>query len=237
MLIERLSAEKAVVEFVVQGTGLGIDAGYLEQVFDDFSQEDSSVTRTFGGTGLGLGISKKLVELLGGELRIESQKNQGTTSRFILLLHVGTAQDLLRKDGFDVSRMQAALRGKRTLLVEDNHFNRMLALVFLANCGMEVTEAENGQVAVAHAQNQSFDLILMDLQMPVMDGYKATELRRQLHLTVPIITLTANAINGERSKCLTAGMNDYLTKPYQKVGLVSMVHDWVIGGAQRPVGR
>ena len=238
VLIERLSAEKAVVEFVVQDTGVGIDAGYLEQVFDDFSQEDSSVTRTFGGTGLGLGISKKLVELLGGELRIESQKNQGTISRFTLLLHVGTAQDLPRKGGFDVSHMQAALRGKRILLVEDNQFNRMLAMVFLANCGMEVTEAENGQVAVVHAQNQSFDLILMDLQMPVMDGYKATEyLRQQLHLTVPIIALTANAISGERSKCLAAGMNDYLTKPFQEVGLVSMVHDWIIGRAQRPVGR
>ena len=238
VLIERLSAEKAVVEFVVQDTGVGIDAGYLEQVFDDFSQEDSSVTRTFGGTGLGLGISKKLVELLGGELRIESQKNQGTTSRFTLLLPVGTAQDLPRKDGFDVSRMQAALRGKRILLVEDNRFNRMLAMIFLVNCGMEVTEAENGQVAVAHAQNQSFDLILMDLQMPVMDGYKATEyLRQQLHLTVPIIALTANAISGERSKCLAAGMNDYLTKPFQEVGLVSMVHDWVIGNEQRSVSR
>ncbi len=134
--------------------------------------------------------------------------------------------------------MQAALRGKRILPVEDNQFNRMLAMILLANCGMEVTEAENGQVAVAHVQNQSFDLILMDLQMPVMDGYKATEyLRQQLHLTVPIIALTANAISGERSKCLVAGMNDYLTKPFQEVGLVSMVHDWVIGNEQRPVGR
>ncbi|MBF9236784.1 PAS domain S-box protein [Hymenobacter sp. BT683] len=221
---------EAAVEFMVQDTGIGIDAEYLAQVFDDFSQEDSSVTRKFGGTGLGLGISQKLVELLGGTLHIESQKNRGTTSRFTLQFPIGTEQDLPQKDLSDVSSMQHALRGKRVLLVEDNVFNRMLATIFLTNAGMDVTEAANGEVAVAVAAHQSFDLVLMDVQMPVMNGYLATALlRERFGSTVPIIALTANAIQGERSKCIAAGMNDYLTKPFQEATLVKMVYDWVAG--------
>ncbi|WP_051718823.1 PAS domain S-box protein [Hymenobacter sp. IS2118] len=229
-LLEPAAADTVTVEFVVQDTGIGIDADYLAQVFDDFSQEDSSVTRNFGGTGLGLGISQKLVELLGGTLRIESQKNQGTTNRFTLQLPIGEEHDLPQKEYSDVSHLRPALRGKRILLVEDNVFNRMLATIFLANAGMEVTEAANGEVALALAAHQPFDLVLMDVQMPVMNGYVATALfREQFGPTVPIIALTANAIKGERSKCLAAGMNDYLTKPFQEAALVKMVHDWVAG--------
>jgi CheY-like chemotaxis protein len=223
-------AGKVAVEFLVQDTGVGIDAEYLARVFDDFSQEDSSVTRKFGGTGLGLGISKKLVELLGGELRIESEKNRGTTSRFTLRLPIGAEHDVPAKDGADVSGFQQALRGKRVLLVEDNVFNRMLASIFLTNAGLEVKEAENGKIAVAMAREQPFDVVLMDVQMPVMNGYEATAiLREQFGLAVPIIALTANAITGERSKCLAAGMNDYLTKPFKEDSLVKMVYDWVLG--------
>ena len=218
----------AVVEFAIQDTGIGIEAEFLAQVFDDFSQEDSSITRQFGGTGLGLGISKKLVELMGGELRIESQKNQGTTSRFTLRLPIGTGQDVHHKEVSDLTGLQPLLRGKRILLVEDNAFNRMLATIFLTNSELVVTEALNGQVAVELAQVQEFDLILMDVQMPVMNGYQATAvLRQQLGLVVPIIALTANAITGEREKCLAAGMNDYLTKPFQEASLVKMVYDWI----------
>lgn len=229
-VVEWLAGDEVLVEFSVQDTGVGIDAEYLTQVFDDFSQEDSSVTRKFGGTGLGLGISKKLVELLGGELLIESEKNRGTTSRFVLRLPVGAAHDVPQKDGDDVSGLQHALRGQRILLVEDNMFNRMLATIFLTNGGMTVTEASNGEVAVELARNQEFDLILMDVQMPVMNGYEATAfLRQELGLTVPIIALTANAIVGERAKCLAAGMNDYLTKPFQEASLIKMVYDWTLG--------
>ncbi|HEX8327772.1 MAG TPA: PAS domain S-box protein [Hymenobacter sp.] len=220
----------AEIEFAVQDTGVGIEAEYLAQAFEDFSQEDSSVTRKVGGTGLGLGISKKLVELLGGQLRIESEKNVGTTSRFTLRLPVGAEQHVPAKDGIEISAFQLALQGKRVLLVEDNVFNRMLASIFLANAGLEVVEAENGQVAVSLAQEQPFDLILMDVQMPVMNGYEATAvLRQELGLVVPIIALTANAISGERSKCLAAGMNDYLTKPFKEDLLVKMVYDWTLG--------
>jgi PAS domain S-box-containing protein len=229
-LLELTDSREALVEFTVQDTGIGIDADYLAKVFDEFSQEDSSVTRKFGGTGLGLGISQKLVELLGGQLRIESRKHHGTSSRFALRLPVGTAHDVPQKEGADVSGLQHALRGKRVLLVEDNVFNRMLASIFLTNAELDVTEAGNGQVAVELVQSYHFDLILMDVQMPVMDGYEATTLiRHQVGPHLPIIALTANAIQGERDKCLAAGMNDYLTKPFQEATLVKMVYDWVLG--------
>ncbi|GAA3987919.1 PAS domain S-box protein [Hymenobacter antarcticus] len=228
LVAETHEAGLVVVEFAIQDTGIGIEAGFLAQVFDDFSQEDSSVTRQFGGTGLGLGISKKLVELMGGELRIESQKNQGTTSRFTLRLPIGTGQDVPHREGSDFTGLPHLLRGKRILLVEDNAFNRMLAAIFLTNSELVVTEALNGQVAVELARAQEFDLILMDVQMPVMNGYQATAvLREQLGLAVPIIALTANAITGEREKCLAAGMNDYLTKPFEEASLMKMVYDWV----------
>ncbi|MBD2721763.1 PAS domain S-box protein [Hymenobacter armeniacus] len=229
-LLETTAAGEAVVEFTVRDTGIGIDADYLAQVFNDFSQEDSSVSRRFGGTGLGLGISKKLVELLGGELRIESRKDHGTVSHFTLRLPVGNEHDVPRKPTADAAGPPQDLRGKRVLLVEDNAFNRMLAGIFLANAELDVTEASNGQVAVDLARQQCFDLMLMDVQMPVMNGYEATAIiRQELGLRTPIIALTANAIKGERSKCLAAGMNDYLTKPFQEAELVKMVYDWVAG--------
>ena len=230
-LLETLPDGQVLVEFAVGDTGIGMEPEYLAHIFENFSQEDSSVSRRFGGTGLGLGISKKLVELLGGELRVSSQKGWGTTSRFVLRLPVGTPDALPAKAAPpDLSSLRYALRGKRVLLVEDNTFNRMLANVFLTNLAMDVTEATNGEQAVELARAQAFDLILMDVQMPLMDGYEATAiLRQRVGLTGPIIALTANAISGEREKCLAVGMNDYLTKPFQEAALVRIVHDWVLG--------
>jgi PAS domain S-box-containing protein len=232
-LLEALPDGEVRVEFAVGDTGIGMDADYLAQIFENFSQEDSSISRKFGGTGLGLGISKKLVELLGGELHVSSQKNWGTTSRFALPLAVASPADLPQpKASPNLSSLRYALRGKRVLLVEDNSFNRMLAGVFLNNLSLDVTEAANGEIAVALAQAQAFDLILMDVQMPVMNGYEATAiLRQELGLTVPIIALTANAISGEREKCLAVGMNDYLTKPFQEGDLIRIVQSWVLGQA------
>ncbi|GAB3856274.1 hypothetical protein GCM10028822_28410 [Hymenobacter terrigena] len=235
-LLDHPNPDEVLAEFTVQDTGIGIEAEYLNRIFDDFSQEDSTVTRRFGGTGLGLGISKKLVHLLGGELRIESQKNHGTVSRFSLRLPVGNAQHLSPKDPGDLEGMQQELQGKHILLVEDNLFNRMLATTFLTNAGMSVTEAPNGQAAVELARTQAFDLILMDVQMPIKNGYEATLiLRQELGLTVPIIALTANAITGERDKCLAAGMDDYLTKPFQEFSLLKMVHDWAVVAQRSPI--
>ena len=221
-----------IIAFSVCDTGVGIDPAYLASIFQEFSQEDSSITRKFGGTGLGLSISRSLARLMGGEIDIESEKGVGTSSHFCLFLPIGTVNDLPQRKSVAITNPQE-LRGKRILLVEDNEYNRMLASSFLHSAHLEVTEAENGQEAVAQARAQAFDLILMDVQMPVMDGFEATRhLREQLGLTTPIIALTASAINGEKQRCLAAGMNDYLTKPFYEDELMQLVHDWVL----RPQG-
>ncbi|RZK34426.1 MAG: response regulator, partial [Hymenobacter sp.] len=221
-----------IIAFSVCDTGVGIDAAYLESIFQEFSQEDSSITRKFGGTGLGLSISRSLVRLMGGEIEIESEKGKGTSSHFCLFLPIGTVHDLpQRKSAASINSQD--LRGKRVLLVEDNEYNRLLANTFLRNAQLEVTEAENGEIAIERVREQEFDLILMDMQMPVMDGFEATRyLRQELGLATPIVALTASAINGEKQRCLAAGMNDYLTKPFYEDELVQMVHDWVL----RPTG-
>ncbi|MET4076577.1 PAS domain S-box protein [Hymenobacter sp. UYCo722] len=222
------AGNEVLVEFAVRDTGVGIDPKYLARVFDDFSQEDASVTRRFGGTGLGLGISRRLVELLGGELHLTSELGQGTIGRFSLRLPVGTADDLPSPDSPpDLPRLRRALRGKRVLLVEDNLFNRILARTILALVDVAVTEAENGQLAVDLAREQSFDLVLMDVHMPVMDGLEAARyLRQELGLAVPIVALTANVVDGEQAKCRAAGMDDFLSKPFREAALLNVVFNW-----------
>ena len=221
---------RAAVEFRVADTGIGIEPEFVRSLFQEFSQEDSSVTRKYGGTGLGLSISRNLLQLMGCDVEAQSVKGQGTVMRFVLPLPVGTPADLLPKDALlPSSRLLPSLRAKRVLLVEDNRFNRQIAKTFLHHASVEVTEAENGAVAVELAQTQDFDLVLMDIQMPVMDGYAATALlRQQLGLAVPIVALTANAIKGEREKCLAAGMDDYLTKPFREDELLRKVSRWVL---------
>ncbi|AII51477.1 PAS domain S-box protein [Hymenobacter sp. APR13] len=217
------------LQWSVADTGIGIDAEYLVDIFKDFSQEDPSVTRRFGGTGLGLSISRQLVQLMGGEISIDSQKHRGTNSQFRLRLPIGTTQDLPRKTLITAS-VREKLRGQRVLLVEDNHFNRQIAKGFLHNAGLQVQEAENGAEAVEIARHHSFDAVLMDVQMPVMNGLEATAyLRQHLRLPTPIIALTANAVKGEREKCLHAGMNDYLSKPFQEDDLLKVLCLWTLG--------
>ncbi|MDF7812173.1 PAS domain S-box protein [Hymenobacter sp. YC55] len=221
------------IKFTVADTGIGIDPAYLDNIFKEFSQEDSSVTRKFGGTGLGLSISKSLVGLMGGELQITSEKNIGTASTFTLFLTEGTEADMPRKEVAD-HRFREKLRGKEVLVVEDNKFNRQIAKALLTNAHIKVAEAENGALAVEMARMHQYDLILMDVQMPVMNGLEATSvLRQELALTTPIIALTANAIKGEREKCIAAGMNDYLAKPFQEDELLKLIGDWVLGTAQQ----
>jgi PAS domain S-box-containing protein len=218
-----------VLQWSVADTGIGIDAEYLADIFKEFSQEDSSVTRRFGGTGLGLSISRQLVQLMGGEISIDSEKHRGTDSHFQLRLPIGTAADLPRKTLITAS-IREKLRGQRVLLVEDNHFNRQIAKGFLQNAGLLVEEAENGAESVELARHGTFDVVLMDVQMPVMNGLEATAyLRQHLHLRTPIIALTANAVKGEREKCLHAGMNDYLSKPFQEEELLKVLYRWTLG--------
>ncbi|WP_226174212.1 PAS domain S-box protein [Hymenobacter lucidus] len=228
---ELVGQEQGQVElrFTVADTGIGIDAEFLVDIFKEFSQEDSSVTRKFGGTGLGLSISRSLVNLMGGEIEIVSEKNEGTRSSFVLRLPIGSDQDMPYRTAV-TTEARERLRGKRVLLTEDNTFNRQIAKGFLQNAALVVTEAENGAVAVELVRQQDFDVILMDVQMPVMNGLEATaRIREELALPTPIIALTANAIKGEREKCLDAGMNDYLAKPFQEDDLLKVISYWTLG--------
>jgi len=225
------------VRFRVTDTGVGIEPEFLTRIFQEFSQEDASVTRKFGGTGLGLSICRNLVKLMGGDVQVNSQKNQGTVVEFALRLPIGSTADLLPQTLLpEDSAIRQNLRYKHVLLVEDNRFNRQIARTFLQQAQVQVTEAENGEQAVELAQAQPFDLILMDIQMPMLDGYGATAaLRQQLQITTPIIALTANAIKGEREKCLAAGMNGYLAKPFQETALLQVVSEWMAPHHSAPV--
>jgi signal transduction histidine kinase/CheY-like chemotaxis protein/HPt (histidine-containing phosphotransfer) domain-containing protein len=195
--------------FVVTDTGIGIDQEKLKTIFEFFSQEDNTITRRFGGTGLGLAISKSIAELLGGEIKVSSEKNVG--SRFEFCLSMPEASEQTKNE----AKVQTDLSGKDILIVEDNELNRFLAVTILKKWNANIHIAENGQEAVDAMKTKEIDLILMDIQMPVMDGVAASiAIRKELKSNVPIIALTANALESEKEKCWQAGMNEYITKPY-----------------------
>ncbi|MEI6947135.1 PAS domain S-box protein [Paraflavisolibacter sp. H34] len=211
----------------VTDTGIGMDEGYLRSLFEKFTQEDENVARRYGGTGLGMTITKELVEMMKGTIEVSSKKNAGTNVTLRLAFRKGTEADLPRKEEkiIDIG----LLRGKRILLAEDNQMNRMVVNAMLHHYGVQVAEAVNGLEAIDRLRyGGPFDLVLMDVQMPEMDGLEATFLiRESVNATIPIIALTANAISGEMEKCLQAGMNGYLSKPFEAEDLLHLIAKWV----------
>jgi two-component system, sensor histidine kinase len=212
------------LEIAVTDTGKGMDASFVNNLFSKFSQEDDSIARSYGGTGLGLSIVKQLVELMGGTIHIASKKGDGTTVTLCLSFLAGQESDLPVRE--DIVMDPGALRGKKILLVEDNMMNRLVAQTILKDYGLSITEAFDGSIAVNAVKSEKFDLILMDMQMPIMDGIEATK-RIRKDTNVPIIALTANAVMGERDKCLAAGMDDYLSKPFEEEDLVRTLAKWL----------
>ena len=207
------------IAFSVTDTGIGIAEERQSAVFLAFAQEDNSTTRKFGGTGLGLSISKRIVELMGGELELRSEKNVGTAFSFTLRLKKGNAEAPEQKS------FKPDLSGSRILLVEDNKVNQFLANSLLKSWNAWVDISEDGQDAVDRLCSESYDLVLMDLQMPVMDGFEATEhIREVLKSKVPIIGLSANALNGERERSLEKGMDEYVSKPFRPELLYEKIH-------------
>jgi CheY-like chemotaxis protein/two-component sensor histidine kinase len=202
------------VYFNVSDSGIGIAAENLSRIFQSFQQEDAGTTRLYGGTGLGLAISKQLVELMGGNLEVKSQKNAG--SEFFFTVHFKRAIIEVNREVEESALSNIGnFTGKHVLLVEDNQFNQFIAKSMLEKWNMAVTIANNGLEALAILGEQSFELVLMDLQMPEMGGLEATKkIRQELNLDVPIIALTANAVKGVVDECLLAGMNDYIPKPF-----------------------
>lgn len=211
-----------MLTFRVVDTGIGIATDRQVSIFQEFTQEDSSTTRKFGGTGLGLSISRKIVELMGGELKLISEKNAGSTFSFTIKLKRSN-----RKENA-VTTFAPNLQGSRILLVEDNKVNQFLANALLKSWNAHVDISEDGQDAVDRLGESAYDLVLMDIQMPVMDGFEATDkIRKDLHLNIPIIGLSANAMNGERERSLDAGMNDYISKPFQPEALYEKIYQYI----------
>ncbi|MDX1657108.1 MAG: ATP-binding protein, partial [Candidatus Competibacteraceae bacterium] len=223
-LVVRLLSDEITprLEFQVIDTGIGIGPEQLARLFRPFSQADTSVTRRFGGTGLGLAICRRLVEMLGGEITVDSAPNQGSTFAFTVTTG-SLAQVPLVEPGGEikppaVATVPVAALDGRILVVDDRHEIRMLIQHYLENAGARVVTASDGQAGLERALEaektaEPFDLVVMDMQMPVLDGYQATARLRAAGFCRPIIALTAAAMQGDREKCLAAGCDDYLSKP------------------------
>ena len=203
------------VLFTVQDTGIGIAADMLPHVFERFRQASDFTTRFYGGTGLGLNIVKSLTEMQGGTVSVTSKEGQG--SRFVLEMPYAVAPDPVMPTPDPVVALPGPEgRALTVLVVEDNVMNQKLALQVLKRLGYRAIVAENGQKALDTLQQHAVDIVLMDIQMPVMDGYETTRhIRHTLQSTVPIIAMTAHALASEREQCLRAGMNDFVPKPFQ----------------------
>jgi len=211
----------------VRDSGIGISAESLELMFNAFQQADSSISRRYGGTGLGLSIARTLAERMGGTLRAQSEEGLGS----VFTLEIPLA---LFKQKMPVPEPRAVTansngNGRNVLLVEDNPVNQTVIEAMLRSLGFTVSVATDGAQAVRSAESLIFEAILMDCRLPIMDGYEATRQIRQLPgcSDVPIIALTANALQGDREACLSAGMNDYLAKPFKRTDLQQILQRWL----------
>ena len=224
----------------IRDTGIGMTPEQLRIVFDPFTQAEQSTTRKFGGTGLGLAISRRLAQLMNGEITVSSEKGAGTV--FTVMVETGSVEGVEKvstlQQACPAPPASAKLLTEQTisahvLLVEDGRDNQRLLSTHLKMAGATVEIAENGGIAVELASSQAFDLILMDMQMPVMDGYTATAELRRRGITIPIIALTAHAMSEDRGKCLASGCTDYLSKPVKREVLLTTIRQHLGQPAQK----
>ncbi len=220
--LESETLSEQMLQLSIIDTGIGMDASFLKNIFTKFSQEDVSTSRKYGGTGLGMAITNELIHLMKGSIEVESEKNQGTAIHIKIPFSVGDDSKIVREEIL----LQSSLNTSKIkiLLTEDNEFNRLVATKTLNRYNCIVTEAVNGAEAIEKLKSEKFDIILMDLQMPVMGGMEATQiLRNEMHITTPIIALSANAFKNEIDQCMKIGMNAYVTKPFEEKQLLDAI--------------
>ncbi|MES2703524.1 MAG: tetratricopeptide repeat protein [Bacteroidota bacterium] len=235
--------DKVSLHFSVTDTGIGIPADKMHLLFESFRQVHSSDSRIYGGNGLGLSISRQLIELQGGVITVDSTVGAGTTFSFELTYHTGSAERLLKKTQDEQKADGSMLNGLRILLVDDNEYNRMVASETLhLKADVVIDEATNGEEAILLLKRRDYDVVLMDIQMPVMNGLEATAyIRNRMPApkkSVPIIALTASLLRGDTEMCMAAGMNACMTKPFKAWQLIAALAEAtkggpVISGAQR----
>ena len=223
------AAEQIRLAISVRDTGIGMNAETVAELFSPFVQGDASTTRRFGGTGLGLSICKRLIDLMGGEIRVESTPGQGSAFHLELPFAIGEQLPAVAP-----RRPRAAPDDLHILLVEDNAINRKVATALLEKLHCRCTTTVNGAEALERLRHEAFDIILMDCQMPVMDGFEATRRLRageagKAAARLPVIAMTANAMQGDREECLAAGMDDYLAKPVSRDALAAALTRWTSG--------
>jgi CheY-like chemotaxis protein len=231
------------LRFAVTDSGIGISSRQIADIFTDFTQADGSTARRFGGSGLGLTISQRLVALMGGRLEVESEVGRGSTFRFTV--DFDPAPVVLAGASFRCVALDApppVRRPRRILCAEDNPVNRRLIKLLLARLGHEAVTVEDGVEALEALDAGGFDLVLMDVQMPRLDGHAAVAeiRRRELHgggARLPVIALTAHAMKGDREACLAAGMDAYLTKPIRKSELVALLDRFLPAGGALDAAR
>ena len=223
------------INFIIEDTGIGINPQMHKIIFHDFEQANKETTRIYGGTGLGLSIVKRLLELQGGSIKVKSKEGKGATFTVELSFAIATASDeapqLIEVDEFEKELLNISV-----LLVEDNILNQMVATKFLETMGLKITVVNNGLEGVNELARCDYDMVLMDIQMPQMDGYTAAKFIRtkmkgeKKH--IPILAMTAHAISGEKEKCIAAGMNDYISKPLKREHLKSKIINLLKGSSK-----
>jgi CheY-like chemotaxis protein len=221
----------AKLEFSVSDTGIGISESKIDNIFDDFQQATSGTSRLYGGTGLGLAIVKQLVEPQGGSIKVESKIDEGSTFSFILSFKKTSIEIETEEEMVEVDIKNSNIK---ILVVEDIEINQLLMKTLLDDFGFDCDIASNGQIAIEKLQMKSYDIILMDLQMPVTNGFEATDyIRNKLNSKIPIIAVSADVTTVDAEKCRAVGMNDYITKPVDE----KVLYNKIIGLIKKPISE
>ena len=231
--LESSTGEGITIHFCVSDTGIGVAFEQQAAIFEPFRQADGSTTRRYGGSGLGLAISRRMVEMMGGHIGMESEPGLGSTFHFTARFELAALGEEVESSALALGPHpgpDSAIRPLRILLAEDNEVNRCVVERLLSRQGHQITSVKDGAAAASAARESGFDLVFMDVQMPVMDGLEATQSIRDFELPlkrhIPIVAMTANAMKGDRERCLNAGMDDYLAKPLHPSSLYETVRRW-----------